>query len=82
MTDCTIRNMPDAVVERLSEVARLRDLSLDQAALEVIAHALGLDVEFEYYDLEDLDWVAEDEPPVATAVTTAARGACAATAPE
>lgn len=73
MTDCTIRNMPDAVAERLSEVARLRDLSLDQAALEVIAHALGLDVEFEYYDLEDLEWAAEEEPSVAEAVTAAGR---------
>ncbi len=62
MIDCTIRNIPDAVEERLREVARTRDLSLDQAALEMLTRGLGLDVEFEYHDLEDLPWVAEDEP--------------------
>lgn len=62
MIDCTIRNIPDAVEQKLREVARARDLSLDQAALEILAGGLGLDLEFEYHDLEDLPWVAEDEP--------------------
>ena len=61
MTNCTIRNIPDAVEQRLRDVARSRDLSLDQAALEMLAHGLGLELEFEYHDLEDLPWVAEDE---------------------
>ena len=73
MTDCTIRNMPDAVVDRLTEVARIRDLSLEQAALEAIAHGLGLDIEFEYYDLEELAWVAEDEPVAASVEPTSPR---------
>jgi len=62
MIDCTIRNIPDAVEQKLREIARTRDLSLDQAALEILARGLGLDMEFEYHDLEDLPWVAEDEP--------------------
>ena len=61
MIDCTIRNIPDAVEHKLREVARKRDLSLDQAALEILARGLGLELEFEYHDLEDLPWVAEDE---------------------
>jgi len=62
MIDCTIRNIPDAVEQKLREIAGTRDLSLDQAALEILARGLGLDMEFEYHDLEDLPWVAEDEP--------------------
>jgi plasmid stability protein len=62
MIDCTIRNIPDAVEQKLREVARTRDLSLDQAALEILARGLGLDLEFEYHDLEDLPWVSEHEP--------------------
>ncbi|MFW6313534.1 MAG: FitA-like ribbon-helix-helix domain-containing protein [Spirochaetota bacterium] len=62
MINCTIRNIPDVVEERLREVARTRNLSLDQAALEILARGLGLDVKFEYQDLEYLPSVTEDGP--------------------
>ncbi|TVQ27678.1 MAG: hypothetical protein EA382_03160 [Spirochaetaceae bacterium] len=58
MIDCTIRNIPEAVEERLTEEARRRDLSIDQAALEAIARGLGLEsLRFEYYELDDLEIV-------------------------
>ncbi len=60
MIDCTIRNIPEVVEERLAEEAKRRDLSIDQAALEAIARGLGLEsLRFEYYDLEDLE-IADD----------------------
>lgn len=58
MIYCTIRNIPEAVEERLAEEARRRDLSIDQAALEAIARGLGLEnLQFEYYELDDLEIV-------------------------
>ena len=60
MIDCTIRNIPEVVEERLAEEAKRRDLSIDQAALEAIARGLGLEsLRFEYYDLDDLE-LADD----------------------
>lgn len=58
MTNCTIRNIPEPVEERLAREASRRGLSLEQAALEVLAEGLGLgDLEFEYYELELLEQV-------------------------
>jgi hypothetical protein len=64
MATYEIRNMPDRIARELVRVAEERDLSPEQAAVELIAERLGItDVEFEYYDLEDLEvaWPEETE---------------------
>ena len=65
MATYEIRNVPEKISRELERVAAERDLSPDQAALELIAERLGVtDVEFEYYSLEDLEvaWPEEPEP--------------------
>ncbi len=65
MASYEIRNVPDKISLALERVAAERDLSPDQAALELIAERLGItDIEFEYYSLEDLEiaWPEESEP--------------------
>lgn len=63
MTDYTLRNVPEVIDERLRRDAAARGLSVEQAALEAIARGLGLnDLEFEYYELDELSGPTEDEP--------------------
>lgn len=57
MRDYVIRNVPENVQEQITRVARERGITDEQAALELIVAALGIDVEFEYYDLELLEEV-------------------------
>ena len=66
MADYEIRNMPDRIARELARVAEERDLSPEQAAVELIAERLGItDVAFEYYDLEDLEVAWPEAPELA-----------------
>ena len=56
MATYEIRNVPEQIARELERVAIERDLSPEQAVLELLAERLGVtDVEFEYYSLEDLE---------------------------
>lgn len=71
MISYEIRNIPDRIARALVEVARERDLSPEQAAVELIAERLGIsDIEFEYYDLEDLEVAWPEETEVARSAST------------
>jgi hypothetical protein len=54
MKDYTLANVPDSIERGLERVARERRISPEQAAVELIAEALGVDEPFEYVDLDEL----------------------------
>lgn len=60
----TLRHVPDKIDERLRETAAAYGVSLNTAAIEALARALGIEGEpGVHHDLDDLagTWVADEE---------------------
>ena len=66
MAHYEIRNVPDQIARAVVLEAQKRDLSPEQAFVELVAERLGItDIEFEYHTLEDLEVVWPEEAELA-----------------
>lgn len=65
MATYEIRNVPEKIARALAREARERDLSPEQAVVELLAERLGItDIAFEYHTLEDLEVVWSEDTEV------------------